>query len=201
MSAMRSDIDDRLRVIAAGITTLVSRLRSRGFLFDSDAQVFPGVDPNVERHIHRIEQEIGTVPYAVAQFWRTIGSVDLCGSHPNWTGCDLPDPLVVFPASVAAKELQEFLDDREERMKYNFPYLIPISPDEYHKENVSGGMWYNVNCPAIADDPSLNDERHRTTFLGYLEIALRWGGFPGLERCHGNTWPIERLIASFDTSG
>ena len=58
------------------------------------------------------------------------------------------------------------------------PYCVPVAPDAYHKQNVSGGMWYNLSVPAVTDDPPLNDERHRTTFVGYLELALRWGGFP-----------------------
>jgi hypothetical protein len=56
-------------------------------------------------------------------------------------------------------------------------------------------MWYNVDCPAVADDPPLNDERHATTFMEYLEIALKWGGYPGLDRFTGHNWPVERLTA------
>jgi hypothetical protein len=193
MSATRHDIDDRLGVIAATLPTLASRLRAEGYVFARPEHVLPGVESDVERHIQRIEQECGAIPYAVAEFWRRIGSVDLCGLQPSWNGCEFPDPLFVYPASAAVEELQEFLDDHEERMKYDFPYLIPISPDAYHKENVSGGMWYNVNCPAIADDPPLNDERHATTFIGFLEIALQWAGFPALDRCEGHGWPVKSL--------
>ena len=68
------------------------------------------------------------------------------------------------------------------------------SPDDVHKDNVSGGMWYNLTVPAVSDDPPLNDEWHNTTFISYLELAVRWGGFPGLERCSEHDWPLCLLL-------
>lgn len=196
---MMRDIDNRLHAIASALPILVQKLRADDYVFDRPDEVLPGVDPDVEHHIRRIEQEIGPIPYSVAQFWRIIGSIDLRGSHPSWKGCDFPDPLVIFPISAAVEELQDFLDDREYRMNCHFPYVIPISPDDYHKEGDSGGMWYNVSCPAVADDPPLNAERHQTTFTAYLEISLRWGGFPGLDGCAAHNWPIQRLIRGLAT--
>jgi len=197
---MRRDIDHRLKAVAEAIPILISRLLAEGYVFSRPGHSFPGVEPEVERHIQQIEEECGRIPYAVTEFWRRVGSIDLRGSNPNWNGCEFPDPLVVYPASVAIEELHQFVDDRDARMKCNFPYVIPVSPDDYHKENVSGAMWYNVNCPAIGDDPPLNDERHKTTFTAYLEVALRWGGFPGLDRCDGHNWPLGKLTKGLPTA-
>jgi hypothetical protein len=88
---------------------------------------------------------------------------------------------------VALTELDEFREESEGA------FLIPIAPDDFHKADVSGGMFYNVSVPAVCDDPLLNDERHGVSFLTYLEIALRSAGFPGLERCDNHTWPLDRL--------
>jgi hypothetical protein len=195
---MNATIDLRLDRIASALPVLVERLNGHGYQFARPTVVLPGSEPTVDASIQRIESEIGAVPYAVAQFWKKIGSVDLCGSHPEWYGCDYPDPLVIDPASQAVAELQEFLDDREERMRYDFPYVIPISADDYHKEDVSGGMWYNVDCPATADDPIINDERHNLPFVDYLELALKMGGFLGLDKCPRHSWPIREL--AFDVT-
>jgi len=190
---MKSLIDLRLDRIALALPVLVERLKRHGYEFARSEAMLPGPEPTVVESIRRIESEIGEVPYAVAQFWKKIGSVDLCGSHPDWCGCEYPDPLVIEPASQAIAELEEFLDDRDGRMRDDFPYVIPIAPDDYHKEDVSGGMWYNVDCPATADDPLINDERHALPFLDYLELALKLGGFLGLDRCPRHTWPLEEL--------
>ena len=96
-------------------------------------------------------------------------------------------------------ELDEFLSDREERMQCDFPYVVPIALDEALKDNVSGGESYNLSVPAVADDPPLNDERHQTTFVSYLELAVRWGGFPGLDRCPEHRWPLRELVG--ETAG
>jgi hypothetical protein len=173
---------------------LVKRLAEHGFQFERPAEVFPGPETGAAAAITRIEREVGVLPLALKLFWQRVGSVDLCGSHPEWDGCDYPDPLVVYPPSVAVQELDEFLADKEERLRCNFPYLIPVAPDDYHKADVSGGMWYNVSVPSVADDPPLNDEWHRMTFVAYLEVAVQWAGFPGLSRCPGHSWPVAELV-------
>lgn len=189
-------LEDRIITAGRRLERIAGRLASRGYLFDEPAAVFPGPQAGTDAAIDRIEREIGALPLALKVFWRDVGSVNFMGEHPDWEGCEYPDPIVVFPPSVAIGELEEFLGDREERMRCNFPYLVPVAPDAYHKENVSGGMWYNLSVPAVADDPPLNDERHRTTFASYLELAVRWGGFPGLDRCREHNWPLAELVAA-----
>jgi hypothetical protein len=187
-------LESRINAIGGSIRFLVKRLGEGGFQFERPAGAFRSPEAGAAAAIARIEREAGRVPLALKLFWCQVGSVDLCGSHPEWGGCDYPDPLVVYPPSAAIQELDEFLADKEERLRRNFPYLIPIAPDNYHKENVSGGMWYNVSVPAVADDPLLNDEWNHTTLVGYLELAVQWAGFPGLSRCPGHSWPVADLV-------
>ncbi len=191
------------RILRVGekIARIVRRLPALGYEFHRPSAVFPGLEPATEDAIARIEREVGAIPLALKVFWRSVGSVDLTARHRRsqpveypWEGCEYPDPLVVHPPSAAIAELDEFLADREERMRCGFPYVVPIAPDDVHKDNVSGGMWYNVSVPAVADDPPLNDERHQTTFVSYLELAVRWGGFPGLDRCPEHGWPLPELV-------
>lgn len=198
---MTFSVDERIKRIADVLPIIINRLTDLGFNFYHPERVFPGPEPDVADSIRRIESEIGAVPYAVSHFWRHIGSVDLTGTHDEWYGCEYPDSLVVLPASEAIGELDDFLADREERLAADFPYLIPIAPDNYHKEDVSGGMWYNVNCPATDDNPIVNDERHRATFLDYLDLAIHWGGFPGLDIAENHNWPIDTLSAGLRSIG
>lgn len=186
-------LEDRVFTVGRDIERIAKRLAGLGYRFEQPEAVFPGVEPGVDAAIERIEREAGPLPLAIKLFWWNVGSVNFIGRHPDWQGCEYPDPLVVFPPSLAVVELDEFLADREERLRCDFPYLVPIAPDEYHKQNVSGGMWYNLSVPAVADDPPLNDERHETTFVAYLELVVQWGGFPGLDRCGEHTWPLAEL--------
>jgi hypothetical protein len=189
-------LESRIRAVGKSIRALAKRLAKHGFEFERPAEVFPGPERRAAATIKRIEREAGRIPLALKLFWLKVGSVNFCGSHPEWQGCDYPDPLVVYPPSAAIEELDEFLSDKEERLRSNLPYLVPIAPDYYHKADVSGGMWHNVSVPAVADDPPLNDEWHQTTFVRYLELAMQWAGFPGLSRCRRHSWPVAELLRS-----
>ena len=187
-------LEARINLIDESLRDLVSRLSERGFEFEHAEEVLPGPEVDAEDAIARIEKEAGLLPEALKLFWLRIGSVNLSGSQPEWDGAEYPDPLVIAPPSFALQELEDFLSDKEERLRCNYPYYVPIAPDCYHKANVSGGMCYNISVPAVAADPPLNDEWHKTTFVNYLEIALTWAGFPGLSRYPGHKWPIAELI-------
>lgn len=184
---MEEALQSRVEHLGSQIESLCERLATAGYVFQYPDEVFPGPEANAVDVISRIEREAGEVPLGLKLFWLHVGSVNLCGAHPIWGGCEYPDPLVVYPPSVALADLDEFREEPEGA------FLIPIAPDDFHKADVSGGMFYNVSVPALGDDPPLNDERHEVSFLTYLEIALRSAGFPGLERCGGHTWPVDRL--------
>lgn len=187
-------LETRINLIGESLRDLVARLSDHGFEFELAEEVLPGPEMDTQEAIARIEKEAGVLPEALKLFWLRIGSVDLCGSHPDWEGAEYPDPMVVAPASFALQELEDFLSEREERLRCNFPYHVPIAPDDYHKANVSGGPEYCISVPAVAADPPLNNEWHKTTFVNYLEIALTWAGFPGLSRYPGHNWPIAELV-------
>ena len=185
---MDNEIGTRIERLANSLPALVGRLKENGYRFKYPNEVFPGPDRNVEEKLKRIRTEVEFVPLAVAAFWRRIGSINLIGSHPDWSGCDYPDPLVVECVDSAIVELDEYLDRAD-----NDVFRIPIAPDYLHKENVSGGMWYNVVCQAPSDDPIVSDERHKLSFLDYIELAVELGGFLGLDQIKDHTYPIEDL--------
>lgn len=191
--------EDRILVVGTQIGQIASRLSSLGYEFDDPSDVFPGPEEDTDAIIARIERDAGELPLAIKLFWRRVGSVNFIGLQKDWTGCEYPDPLFVYPPSMALDELESFLEDREERLRCNYPYFVPIAPDKFHKQNVSGGGCYNLSMPADADDPPLNDEPHQTTFVKYLELAIRWGGFPGLESCSAHRWPLEKIVDDHTT--
>lgn len=188
------DLQERIAGIGVQLAALRGRLLRLGYQFREPELVLPGPATDVEDVISQIESEAGRVPEALKCFYRRIGSVNFLGAHPEWGGCEYPDALVVDPISVALGELDNLRNDREEYLAANEVFRLPIAPDAFHKEDVSGGMWYNVAIPSEGDDPALADEPHETTFLNYLEIAIRWGGFPGLESSPDHDWPLAEIV-------
>jgi hypothetical protein len=86
----------------------------------------------------------------------------------------LTDPLVV--SSFAEIWDEDPSEDEEE----SGPSRLPVAPDDLHKANISGDCYYIEVPDEGADCPFL--DWHETTFVNYLRIAFRWGGFPGWER-------------------
>jgi hypothetical protein len=58
---------------------------------------------------------------------------------------------------------------------------VDIAPDFDAKFGGSVSGPYRVMVPSSAADVPLDREWHQTTFVNYLRICCRWGGFPGLE--------------------
>lgn len=172
-------LDTRIRAIHQRLKRIESNLRQLGYEFADDRLVMPGPERGSLDAIARIEAEVGTVPQALKRFWLIVGGVDFSGGHPDWSGCEYPDPLIVEPPSSAVAELDEFMADKEERLRCNYPYCIFIAPDSYHKAGVSGGEPYSIDVPATGDNPRLRNEPHETTLLEYLELATQWGGVSG----------------------
>ncbi|MED5620265.1 hypothetical protein [Ideonella sp. BN130291] len=193
---MNESVVQRVSAIGVELRLLVQRLRVLGYEFHRPDEVLPGVAPDTSEAISRIERLAGPVPAALKAFWLIVGSVDLSGGHPQWSGCEYPDPLVVLPPSYALYELDEYMEDREVRDAEGLPFAIPVAPDFFHKANVSGGPPYEVAVPATADDPPLNNAPQHISLLEYVELSLRWGGFAGLQRCVGHSWPVDSLVAA-----
>lgn len=185
----------RIRQVRRRLNSLKSNLERFGYEFDNVDYVLPGPEPGTDRIIKRIEDDVGALPSCILAFWREIGSVNFCGHHPNWNGCEYADPIFVYPPSAAEAELEDYLIDRERYVHAFGGFRIPVAPDYHGKEDVSGGMWYGIQVPDSRVDVPLLHERHDTTFLDYLEIALRWAGFPGVEYAdRDHSWPIHELL-------
>lgn len=169
-----------------------------GYLFEDTSQVIGIPDSDIDKKLNRLTLEFGPLPEALTQFYKIIGSLNFLGTYPDWKGCEYPDPLFVYSIDEAMMALDEWLLYDVDRFgpENARAFRVPIAPDYYHKENVSGGMWYNIVLPTSMSDPALADEWHKTTFFGYLKTCLLWGGFPGLEKSEGHNWPLETLRAA-----
>ncbi len=58
--------------------------------------------------------------------------------------------------------------------------MVYLSPDFLHKDGTSGGAPYGIELPCRAADAPWLNEWNETSFVGYLRICSRCGGFPGL---------------------
>src|SRR5262245_8131875 len=152
---MSTTFDKIMRRTLGNLEVLHDRLLSMGYRFSHPESVLLSPSPAVEGEIRFLEAHIGEVPLALTTFYRVVGSVDFTGAHPEWEGCEYPDPIVVYPVSDAVSEAKEYLElkaPEEEYWAYESGILrILIADDYYCKENVCGGWW----CEEVSGDRSV----------------------------------------------
>jgi len=131
------------------------------------------------------------LPAALEMLYRHVGSVDFAGGHPDWEGCECPNPLVIWPLGGVLEQARDWAS----RGSRAGPCLLALSPDCSDKSRQpGGGPPYGIRVPPADRDPPLLNEWHDTTLLDYLRIVCKWAGFPGLERADaGHTWPLSAL--------
>jgi hypothetical protein len=92
-------------------------------------------------------------------------------------GPDDSDPLVVEPYFG---DLEDISEDDDGELAESSPYNVMIAPDIVQKTNHSGGEPYMISFPNPAIDAPFEAEDDKLTFIEYLRLSFRWGGFPGL---------------------
>lgn len=173
---------------------LAANLRRLGYVFLEKPVV--GTHPECEELIAVVEKELGPLPATLKEFYRVVGGINFMGKHPEWNSVEYPDAIVVHGLHEVHYEFAELLQDKQRYLdERGGKFLIPIAPDYYHKEGVSGGMWYNVPVPNELDDPVIEAEPHKLPFTQYLDHALANGGFCSLDgRGQQLGYPMEKIL-------
>jgi hypothetical protein len=137
--------------------------------------------------IRKLEKKGVLVPLSVRAWIEEVGSVNLAGAHPRlcfWADENFPgiyaDPLMVVPDLFE----MEGWDDGRESDDGQDPLDAVLGWDAKAKsrlavEDEQLDYGYSVTLPNPAADAALKGEPHNTTFVDYLRLAFRWGGFPG----------------------
>jgi hypothetical protein len=175
---------------------IISRLHILGYVFGTfpdgkrrSGRMPPHTLPSqkMQADCDELESEAGPLPLSLVAFWQEVGAVDLVGMLPSWPAG--LDPLVVDPPEGPLAELYE--EDEE--------IFISLAPDEFHKDNISGGGPYGLELPNPAADFMFMDEPHEVLFVPYLRLALlQWGGFPGLDGKGIQFEPLTTLTAELE---
>lgn len=189
---------ETMRRVRHNVEKLIPRLQGLGYTFghgwavvrgtltEAEAAAMDRDEPTIElpgadvtEQITELQRRAGRLPLSVRAFYEAVGGVNFVGAHPAWVGHQL-DPLEVLSARAALRldDWNHWSADRWE----DGSCQLPVAPDEYFKYLQSGGGSYVIPLQGAAADGPLRYEWHRTTFVDYLRVSLRWAGLPGLER-------------------
>lgn len=162
--------------IRFNVGTLIPKLEKLGYSFQKDWPVFTPPPPDILSKIEILEKEVGVLPLSIGAWYNWVGAVDFCpdfDSEGGWSpGYRLyseggPDPLVVFPIEAVYPEQED-----------HGCFFLPFSPDDYHKDQTSGGGPYCLVAPCSSIDCDVEGElNHRTGFIQYMRLVFKGGGF------------------------
>lgn len=210
-TAAQAVCDEMARRARHNIETIVGRLQARGFRFhsndDDQSEVIPfrPAGPAAEERIAWLESRFGRVPMTLTSWLRIVGDVWLVGTDPQWPDASAADPLVIEieGSRYPDQPIQDYLDDEYQGyLDYMAdspepePFVLSLSPDRFHKDNVSGGAEYGLILP----DPGIDGQFVTDTtvpFIAYLNNVFHYGGFPWPTQ----TWTTQTALTSELASG
>lgn len=155
----------------------------------TDKTVIGAIDPRFVKRVGGMEKKGFFLPLSLRAWIEEVGHVCLIGAHPClsfFEGAGLPgvhaDPFMMLPDPY---ELQGWLE--EAKGSKEIPTLeAVVGWTAEAKARLAVGdeqldYGYAITLPDPAADAPLRGERHGVSFVEYLRIVFRWGGFPGWE--------------------
>jgi hypothetical protein len=170
------------------------RLKKQASVTDHlrDESVFSPPEKKEIAFIRKLEKKGMLLPLSLRAWVEEVGDVNLSGAHQTlsfWADANFPgiyaDPLMVSMDHFMF-EIEGWIEERDAG---GDPGIIgPVlgwdaeAKARLAVENEQLDYGYTIELPNGAADARLDGAPNRTTFVDYLRIAFRWGGFPGWER-------------------
>ena len=178
-----------MRRVRRNAEVLAGRLAALGWHPLFGTMVSPRTPQPLEGQAEAEAMTGAPLPLAMVAFWEEVGGIDFIWDYDRPEPCpdlfaglsifDL-DPLCIDPARLTYHvEMWQGAIDQGWDPKGS-GYTLELAPDDYHKDNISGGDPYGLLLPDRSIDPTFVWGRVSLPLTTYLRLAFRWGGFPGL---------------------
>lgn len=181
-----------MRKAKAEFERIALTLVAEGFRFSSLDGPIKKPDPNTSIWVSDLRHRNIHIPLVLEAWLAEVGGVNFMGSHPEWSApgyCfgNKPDPAgLLFTDAFVCELTAEYVEYLYEEWQSDesatlTPFRIDFSPDHLHKANISGGLPYQMSAGRPSIDSIVLNERHCTSFMGLVRLALQWRGFPGFD--------------------
>lgn len=174
-------LKEMMKQVRINISILYHQLQNHGYEFSIENPQPPAEDIGEKiETLKNILKPYGHIPLTFEYFLQFVGSVNLIPLPGHKQSYAYTDPLYI----AGIDEILELAAEREwEEEDEDEPIYLEISPDYYHKDNVSGGVPYGIEItptPQI-DSCLLNTPYGDIYFTDYLRLCFQWGGFPNIK--------------------
>jgi hypothetical protein len=199
---------ETMRRARHNLEVLIPRLQQTGYVFGFRAlgledtlpafaqtyRVFAPPPADSGSRLDALEQRAGVLPLSLAAWYEVIGEVNLVGRPPaSWAVRPYAlDPFQVHPLELVVELYEEWRKEQAlslsspdqeqdaDELAYFSQARLEVMLDVDTKLGYSGLGGYEVLVPSVAADAPLLGHPQRLSFVSYLRLSCRWGGFPGL---------------------
>ena len=157
-SLIQAEAQRALTGCASALAVLVENLNEVGYPWAATTKLAAG---DIEKNVRTIESTLGAqIPPVLSFFWQTNGGVSLVdlenyqhvnfwkdhGVHSPLGFCDglHVDPCTREWADFICRDYFDWKEFNCQDESEEMPFLLSLSPDGYHKDNISGGGAYGV---------------------------------------------------------
>ncbi|MDY0990400.1 hypothetical protein SOM12_23430 [Flavobacterium sp. CFBP9031] len=177
--------------VAYNLNIIYKELVNIDYLFKTEFQFNfdrPLVNPlpNTDSLLKELDESVkpfGFVPLSLKMFYKIVGACNFGWDYDKnedfiWECADpiqvisLDDLVSIATDEYALETFQEYYED-------DGFISLELSPDYFHKDNISGGAPYSLQITSKQSiDSQFLYEEHNTTFIDYLRICFENCGFP-----------------------
>jgi hypothetical protein len=185
----RAVAEETMKRARHNVELILTRLGKLGHKFALPPDVvFSAPPPSIADDLARVQEEVGSLPLSLEAWHQYVGSVSFAGDHPTLSSHLNPVrldgvwqtvnamPLEVLPLEYAANA---FADHQANHPDGPSLFLVSCCINDYE----------GIEVPNEAADAiyTLTGD----TFVKFLRLSFRWGGFPGWRSYH--TRPAKEL--------
>jgi hypothetical protein len=186
---------ETMRRAASNIKHIIERLETMGFEFLYPEELFVIAPPDIDDDLALLKAKSVSIPLSLQAWWETVEIVNLSGIEYTFI-----DPTIdeIYPHSdpLWISGIEQILKALEHPYPYHQNYFA-FAPDICSKDQ-EGGDSYTIELSQHADvnlDETFSRSYGKLTFVEYLRLAVRWGGFPGFSLYGKLHWmpPAEKV--------
>jgi len=150
--------------------------------------LFPVEEDSIQK-LKMIVQPFGTIPLSLELFYKVIGPINLIQKGTKLQ-FEYADPLYIESVNGIIEMLSDgsWEETMSEICDEGKTAYLEISPDYYHKDNVSGGLPYGIELLSqqCIDSRVINTKYGNLYFIEYLRLCFENGGFPNIKEYNSN---------------
>ena len=177
-------ISDAISVAKRNIRMIIQEIQKQptySLKVDEGISKFDAIDDLIE-----LVKPFGFLPLTFLEFYKTMPGVNLIMDDRFQMEYPYSDPLYIDTVEnildvCSDGSWEELMEENEDE---GLPVYLYISPDNYHKDNVSGGEAYGIEISKVqkVDGRVFNTPYGELSLIQYLNTCFRSAGFLGIKK-------------------